>query len=53
MYKERGNFKLYFSNDSQLKIFTSISPRKLMLGELLKYHFKPEFDGILQYFSPP
>ena len=24
-----------------------------MLGELLKYHFKPEFDGILQYFSPP
>ena len=26
--------------------------RKLMVREFLKCHFRPELDGILQYFSP-
>ena len=24
-----------------------------MMREFLKYHFRPEFGGILQFFSPP
>ena len=27
--------------------------QRLMVHEFLKYNFRPEFDGILQDFSPP
>ena len=29
-----------------------LDARKLMVRKFLKYHFRAEFDGILQYFSP-
>ena len=35
------------------QFFAHFGARKLMVREFLKYHFRPEFDGILQYFSPP
>ena len=33
--------------------FLHLGARKLMVCEFLKYDFRSEFDGILQYFSPP
>ena len=33
--------------------FAHLSAQKLMVCNFFEYHFRPEFDGILQYFSPP
>ena len=33
--------------------FGHLGAQKLMACKFLKYNFRPEFDGILQYFSPP
>ena len=37
----------------EIGFFEHLRPQKLMVREFLKYHFRPEFDAILQYFSPP
>ena len=33
--------------------FKHLGAQKLIVLKFLKYHFRPEIDGILQYFSPP
>ena len=35
------------------KLFTHLGAQKLTARKFLKYNFRLEFDGILQYFSPP
>ena len=32
--------------------FAHLNARKLVVHEFLKYYFRSESDGILQYFSP-
>ena len=41
------------NNARSRSFFVNLGGRKLMVCKFLKYHFIPEFDGILQYFSPP
>ena len=33
--------------------FAHLGAQKLMVREFFKYYFEPEFDDIIQYFSPP
>ena len=33
--------------------FAHLGAQKLIVCKFFKYHFRPEFDGILQYFWPP
>ena len=35
-----------------MSFFAHLVARKVMVREFLKYNFRPEFDGILQYFLP-
>ena len=43
--------KIYIAQNRPF--FTHLGAQKLIVRELLKYDFRPEFDGILQYFFPP
>ena len=40
--------KIYIAQNRPF--FTHLGAQKLIVRELLKYDFRPEFDGILQYF---
>ena len=35
------------------QFFAHLGARNLIVYDFLKYHLRPKYDGILQYFSPP